>query len=150
MLYRHDTPTDELAGRLAEDGYVIVESLAPALIPPRPRGSRAAHRGRTLRPRPVLWGSTPSGWAGLLAKSGAVRELAIHPTILGLADRMLLPHCARYQLNFSGIMHLAPGAGAQPLHRDGGIYPLTHPHPPTIMPTMWALSDSAATTAPPA
>ena len=38
-------------------------------------------------------------------------------------------------------MHLAPGAGAQPLHRDGAIYPLAHPHPPTIMPTMWALSD---------
>ena len=42
----------------------------------------------------------------------AVRELVIHPTIMGLADRVLQPHCARYQLNFSGIMHLMPGAAA--------------------------------------
>lgn len=139
-LCRHDTPTDELADRLAEDGYVIVESLAPALIR-RARGDLAPHIEDAPYGHVAFLGFRTKRVGGLLAKSGAVRELAIHPTVLGLADRMLLPHCARYQLNFSGIMHLAPGAGAQPLHRDGGIYPLTHPHPPTIMPTMWALSD---------
>ena len=139
-LCRHDTPADELAERLAEDGYVIVESLAPALIR-RARGDLAPHIEDAPYGHVPFLGFRTKRVGGLLAKSGAVRELAIHPTVLGLADRMLLPHCARYQLNFSGIMHLAPGAEAQPLHRDGGIYPLTHPHPPTIMPTMWALGD---------
>ena len=80
----------------------------------------------------------------LLARSTAARELVVHPLVRALADRILLPHCARYQLNYSGIMHLEPGARAQRLHRDGTLYPVLHPCPPTIMPTMWAITDFTA------
>ena len=142
-LNRRDTPLDELAGRLDEEGYVIVEDLAPALTT-RAREELAPHIEAVAYGHVPFLGFRTKRLGGLLAKSAAVRELALHPTTQALADRLLLPHCARYQLNFSGIMHLAPGAEAQSLHRDGSVYPLMHPHPPTIMPTMWALTDFSA------
>ena len=142
-LCRRETPLDELAGRLDEEGYVIVEDLAPE-VTTCAREELTPHIEAAPFGHVTFLGFRTKRLGGLLAKSAAVRELALHPTILALADRLLLPHCARYRLNFSGIMHLAPGAEAQPLHRDGAVYPLMHPHPPTIMPTMWALTDFSA------
>ena len=133
-LNRRDTPLEELAGRLDEEGYVIVEDLAPALTT-RAREELAPHIEAAAYGHVPFLGFRTKRLGGLLAKSAAVRKLALHPTTQALADRLLLPHCARYQLNFSGIMHLAPGAEAQSLHRDGSVYPLMDPHPPTIMPT---------------
>jgi ectoine hydroxylase-related dioxygenase (phytanoyl-CoA dioxygenase family) len=80
----------------------------------------------------------------LLRRSAAAREMAVHSVVMALADIVLQPHCARYQLNYSGIMHLLPGAKAQELHRDGDLYPFRHPCPPMLMPTMWALTDFTA------
>ena len=138
-----DTPLDALAARLARDGYVIIEELAVALTA-RAREELQPHVDGAPFGHVSFLGFRTKRLGGLLAKSAAVRELVLDPTVLALADRLLLPHCARYHLNFSGIMHLAPGAEAQSLHRDGSLYPLVHPHPTTIMPTMWALSDFSA------
>lgn len=135
-----DTPVETLCASLLERGYVIVEELAVeatgrALDEMRPH-IEAAPFGHTpfLGPRTKRLG-------GVLRKSPAARELAIHPTVLALCERALLPHAAAYQLNFSGIMHLEPGAGAQELHRDGLLYPVRHPCPAMMLPTMWALTD---------
>ncbi|MEQ8651867.1 MAG: phytanoyl-CoA dioxygenase family protein [Kiloniellales bacterium] len=135
-----DTPVEDLARDLDELGYVIIEELAPDLV----RQAReelmplveAAPLGKTN-----FLGARTKRLGNLFRHSKAAREMAIHPTVLALCDHALLPHCARYQLNFSGVMHLLPGAVAQELHRDGWLYPFRQPHPPTILPTMWALSD---------
>lgn len=143
VLSPPDTSIDELARRLDEEGYVIVEELAQGLT-----GSVREELEPHIEVAPYghaeFLGFRTKRLGGLFRKSIAARELALHPVVLELADRLLLPHCARYQLNFTGIMHLAPGAGAQSLHRDGLLYPFKHPHPPTIMPTMWALTDFSA------
>ena len=93
-LCRQDAPPEDIAGRLDEDGYVIVESLAPALTC-RAREELAAHIEAAPYGHVPFLGFRTKRVGGLLAKSAAVRELAIHPTILALADRLLLPHCAR-------------------------------------------------------
>lgn len=134
---------DSMAETLLSEGYLVVRNLAPELTAEAVDQLRAdietAPAGHTdfLGPRTKRLG-------GLLRRSAAVRELVIHPVVMALADRVLQPHCARYQLNFSGIMHLMPGAAAQELHRDSDIYPFRHPSPPTLMPVMWALSDFTA------
>jgi hypothetical protein len=141
-LTRHppDVPVDELAEALHGEGYVIVEGAAPELtdraFTDLISDIEAAPRGHT----PFL-GAGTTRLGGLLRRSTAVQQLAIHPLVMALADCALQPYCARYQLNFSGIMHLLPGAGPQGLHRDGDLYPFRFPSPPTLMPTMWALSD---------
>ncbi|MCU1361152.1 MAG: Phytanoyl-CoA dioxygenase [Ilumatobacteraceae bacterium] len=142
-LHHAATALDELTAALWRDGYVIVERLAPELaahamhelhdaIEAAPLGATAFTGERTKRV------------GALLRRSLAVRELAVHPVVLALADQVLQPYCARYQLNFSGIMHLLPGATAQVLHRDGDLYPFPFPCPPTNLSTMWALSDFTA------
>jgi len=138
-----DTPVETLSGALIDDGYVVIDRLAPDLtdmaFAQLSDDLEAADLGHT----PFL-GERTKRLGALLRRSTAARELAVHPTVLALADRILQPNCARYQLNYSGIMHLLPGASAQVLHRDGDIYPFRHPSMPTLMPTMWALSDFTA------
>ena len=134
---------DELAGALERNGYVIVERLAVDLAE-RARGELAPHIESAPVGHSPFLGLRTKRVGAMFRRSLAARELATHPTLLALADRVLLPHCARYQLNYSGIMHLMPGAGAQSLHRDGILYPFLHPCPPTLMPAMWALSDFTA------
>ena len=138
-----DTPHDVVGQSIREQGYVVFEALAVdlarrALEELKPHIEAAAF-GHT-----AFLGAKTKRLGALFRRSRAAQELVIHPTVLAMADRVLLPHCARYQLNFSGIMHLEPGAEPQVLHRDGVLYPLLHPHPPTLMPAMWALSEFTA------
>jgi len=138
-----DMDQDAMAASILEHGYVIIEELAVDL-------TRRAHE--ELKPdieaapfgHTDFLGAKTKRLGALFRRSNAAREVVTHPTVMALCDRVLLPHCARYQLNFSGVMHLEPGAKAQVLHRDGSLYPLRHPHPPTIMPAMWALTDFTA------
>ncbi|MEX2650504.1 MAG: phytanoyl-CoA dioxygenase family protein [Alphaproteobacteria bacterium] len=134
---------DDMAAALTHDGYVIVERLAVDLAA-RARDELAPHIEAALVGHSEFLGLRTKRVGAMFRRSLAARELAIHPTLLALADRILLPHCARYQLNYSGIMHLMPGAAAQSLHRDGIIYPFLHPCPATLMPAMWAITGFTA------
>ena len=134
---------DDIAASIAEHGYVIIEELATDLAA-RARAELAPHIDAAPFGHNAFLGEHTKRINSMLARSLAAQELAIHPAVCALADRILLPHCARYQLNFSGIMHLEPGAGAQSLHRDGAIYPVLHPCPPTQIATMWAITDFTA------
>jgi len=82
--------------------------------------------------------------SGLFTKSRMIQQMAIHPLVLGVADRVMLPWCVRYQYTFGGVMHLLPGEGSQELHRDGYFYPFRHPAPPLILGCMWAIDDFTA------
>ncbi len=138
-----DMAHDAMAASILEHGYIIIEGLAVDLT----RQARdelkpdieAVPFGHT-----EFLGAKTKRLGALLRRSETARELAVHPIVMAMCDNLLLLHCARYQLNFSGIMHLEPGAGAQALHRDGLVYPLLHPHPPTILPSIWALTDFTA------
>lgn len=142
-LHPADAPVADLGAALLRDGYVIVERLAPEAAA-RAREELAPQiQAAPLGHTPFL-GARTRRLGGVLQKSPAARELAIHPTVLALCDLALLPHAAAYQLNFSGIMQLEPGATAQELHRDGLLYPIRHPCPPMMLATMWALGDFTA------
>jgi ectoine hydroxylase-related dioxygenase (phytanoyl-CoA dioxygenase family) len=138
-----DAAPDDAAAAIARDGYVIIERLAVDTA-----AKAQAELGPHIEAAPYghteFLGARTKRLGSLFRRSTAAQALAIHPKVLAIADRVLLPHCARYQLNFSGIMHLEPGAGAQALHRDGILYPFLHPCPPTLMPAMWAITDFTA------
>lgn len=78
---------------------------------------------------------------GLVAKSEACRELAIDPLVLAVCDGVLGPHCVKYRLHVTVLIELLPGEVRQPLHRDGGIYPVQHPAPPMTLSAFWAYTD---------
>ena len=125
-FHRHSDP-DTIAAELAANGAAIVEGfLDPATL--------AAFNG-DIDPQlaaedpdrdfmsPLykeFFGRRTLHLTALPARSALFRErILCHPLYLGLCDRLLLPHCANYQLNYSHIFEISPGAKAQPLHRDG-------------------------------
>ena len=49
-------------------------------------------------------------------------EVMCNPLLLALCDRILLPSCARYQLNLGHLLQRGPGAEEQLLHRDEAVW----------------------------
>lgn len=49
-------------------------------------------------------------------------DVMCHPLLLALCDRVLLPACARYQLNIGHLLQRGPGAEEQWLHRDEAVW----------------------------
>ncbi len=138
-----DTPADAMAEALLEWGYVILPELAVETAR-RAREELAPYIDGAAFGHDDFLGQKTKRVGGILQKSPAARELVVHPTVMALCQRILLRYAARFQLNFSGVMHLAPGAAAQALHRDGNLYPISHPGIVTLTPAMWALSEFSA------
>jgi len=132
-----DTTPDALMEIIEADGCVVVERLAETLVA-RARDELGHHIENTPFGAGNFAGENAKNIEGLVGKSQAAHALMLHETTLALCERVLGPYCVRFQLNYTGIMHLEPGTPAQELHRDGGIYPLRRPCPPMILATMWA------------
>ena len=136
-----NTSPEAVVDAVSRDGYAVVRDavdpetvaavstdLAPFL--------EDAHKGHE-----EFFGKLTKRFGALLAKSSAVQSLLVHPTVLAVADHALLPHCVRYHVHYTGVMHLEPGETRQVLHRDTSIYPIANPCPPMTVATMWAVSD---------
>jgi len=133
-----DAPASDVAASLDELGYALVEGV---LDPADTAGRLAALDG--------LFAATPTGrnsFEGyhtqriyaVFAKTRAFDDLAVHPVLLAALDHALGPH---YQFSAPVALQIGPGEAAQVLHRDEDVYPLTKPHPPVVVTSMWALTD---------
>ena len=69
-------------------------------------------------------------------------DVMCHPLLLALADRVLLPSCARYQLNLGHLLQRGPGAEEQWLHRDEAVWSdVPRPGPELQLATVIAFVD---------
>jgi ectoine hydroxylase-related dioxygenase (phytanoyl-CoA dioxygenase family) len=69
-------------------------------------------------------------------------DVMCHPTLLGICDRVLLPSCARYQLNLGHLLQRGPGSEEQWLHRDEAVWSdLPRPHPEVQLASVIAFVD---------
>jgi ectoine hydroxylase-related dioxygenase (phytanoyl-CoA dioxygenase family) len=76
-----------------------------------------------------------------LSRTFAV-DVMCHPLLLALADRVLLPSCARYQLNLGHLLQRGPGAEEQWLHRDEAVWSdMPRPGPELQLATVIAFVD---------
>ena len=76
-------------------------------------------------------------WVGalLMALSGSIGCCAF-------CDRVLLPSCARYQLNLGHLLERGPGADEQWLHRDEAVWSdVPRPHPELQLASVIAFVD---------
>jgi ectoine hydroxylase-related dioxygenase (phytanoyl-CoA dioxygenase family) len=72
-------------------------------------------------------------------------EAMCHPLLLGVCDRVLLPSCARYQLNLGQILQRGPGSPDQILHRDEVVWAdVPRPAPELQLATVIAFVDFTA------
>ena len=128
---------DEVVTGLERDGSFLVEGLLPPERVDATRAELLDVLARTPEGRNDFEGFSTRRIYAVFAKTRAFDDLAIHPLLLGVLDRVL----GHYQLSAPTGIQIGPGEKAQVLHRDQQIYPLPEDHPDVVLNTMWAFDD---------
>lgn len=87
-----------------------------------------------------FYGERTKRFGRLLARSPAVAELVLHPTVLALADRVLGPWCDTIQLNVTQAIEIHPNALAQFPHRDQDMWRGAHGLHEYLINVIWPLT----------
>jgi ectoine hydroxylase-related dioxygenase (phytanoyl-CoA dioxygenase family) len=151
-LERFDTTSDPdaIVGALDRDGGVIIEGLLSPDVIGRVNSEMEAAVD-AADPNEEFFNPVMQMFHGPFTKQvagvpGISRTFAVdvmcHPMLLAICDRVLLPSCARYQLNLGHLLQRGPGSEEQWLHRDEAVWnDLAHPHPEVQVASVIALVD---------
>jgi ectoine hydroxylase-related dioxygenase (phytanoyl-CoA dioxygenase family) len=121
---------DEVYALIIRDGVVILEELLSRDVVARVNDEVGAVLD-AVDPEADLFNPVVKAFHGPSTKqvSGVcalsptfATEVMCHPLLLALCDRVLLPSCARYQLNLGHLLQRGPGADEQLLHRDEAVW----------------------------
>jgi ectoine hydroxylase-related dioxygenase (phytanoyl-CoA dioxygenase family) len=141
---------DAIDAVIKRDGVVIVEGLLSAEVVAQVNDEVGAALD-DADPDAELFNPIMKAFHGPCTKQVAgacgisptfATEVMCHPLLLALCDRILLPSCARYQLNLGHLLQRGPGADEQLLHRDEAVWSdLPKPAPELQLATVIALVD---------
>ena len=143
-------PAENVVTALREHGAVIVEGvLAPDLLARfnaeiDPILERVSPDRAYLNPAiDFFYGKRVRQITGVATQSRVFgEEILCHPFYGAVCDAILLPSCARYQLNVAQVMDRGPGAEQQLLHRDEDVWVhLPRPHAEVQVASVIALVD---------
>lgn len=146
-------PVDAVLASLERDGAVIVESLLServvASVNEEIEESVAGADPDADWFNPIMkafHGPNTRAVSGIPAISATFAvEVMCHPLLLEVCDRVLLPSCARYQLNLGQILQRGPGSPEQILHRDELVWSdVPRPAPELQLATVIAFVDFTA------
>jgi ectoine hydroxylase-related dioxygenase (phytanoyl-CoA dioxygenase family) len=144
---------EEVVGVLREDGGVVVDDLVdPATLAAinaevDPWVEAANPAMRHLNPAiQIFFGDRTKHVGGIAGKSRTfATRVMVHPVFVGICDEILLPSCARWQLNLAHLIARGPGAESQYIHRDEQVWNLVpEPHPELQIASIVALVDFEA------
>lgn len=129
--FRVDAPARDIAAALLRDGVAIAEGVLSHEVLARFNAEIDHWAEGAAGPRQYMneivrdfFGTQARHVPGIAGKSDVfLAEVLCHPLFMGVCDELLKPHCTTYQLNFADVMERGPGAQAQLLHRDDGIWP---------------------------
>jgi ectoine hydroxylase-related dioxygenase (phytanoyl-CoA dioxygenase family) len=141
---------DALYAAFDRDGVVIVENLLPLDVVERVN-HEVEGAVDAADPNEELFNPIMQAFHGPCTKQVAgmpgisptfATDVMCHPLLLALCDRVLLPSCARYQLNLGHLLQRGPGAEEQWLHRDEAVWSdVPRPHPELQLATVIAFVD---------
>ena len=140
-VFSTNTDVDTIAKAVKKDGYAVIQYLLNDRHLQKLESELKPHLDTQELGTEDFWGHQTKRFGALLKKSKTVQDMLVHPTVLGVADQILLPCCATYWASYTGVMHLGPGESAQVLHRDTNLWPFTNPAPILTLATMWAVND---------
>ena len=136
---------EEVCRALAQEGCVIVDRLAGEREMDRLAVDMKPWFDARATGHDEFSGYRTRRVSALVARSEAGRELACHPLVLEVCDRLLLPNCQSYRLQVTHMVDIGPGEVRQRVHRDDGIFPRSFldavPGMVTLVHCMWAVSD---------
>ena len=143
-------PLPELLKGIEEDGAIAIDGLLDVDVLARLNSDVDAHleaADPAMRHlNPVIegfFGDRTRHVAAMASKSRCFAEAVMcHPTLLGICDEVLLPACANYVLNLGHVIDRGPGAVAQLVHRDEGVWiHVPRPAPTLQLACMLALGE---------
>lgn len=128
--FRVDDDLPEMLAVLERDGALIVEGLLTAEVMTRVNSevesavAAADPDGPTFNPMvKAFMGAMTKNVPGVPGISQTfATDVMCHPVLLGFADAVLGPSCARFQLNLGQVLERGPGSEDQWLHRDEGVW----------------------------
>src|SRR6516162_2316201 len=145
-----DADPDKVHGAIERDGVAIIEGLLTRDVVDRVNVEVDAAVA-DADPDEVLFNPVLTAFHGPHTKqvsgvAGISRtfasEVVCQPMLLALCDRVLLPSCARYQLNIGHLLQRGPGADDQWLHRDELVWSdVPWPHPELQLASVIAFVD---------
>ncbi len=125
--------------RMNERGFVVLERLLP--------DAYISDIREALRPHLACFGRndfegrlTRRVYA-LLAKTTVLDDLMLHPRIVALLDRLLLP---KYLITAAQAIEIEPGETPQAFHFDDQFTYLPRPRAPVSYATIWAIDPFTA------
>jgi ectoine hydroxylase-related dioxygenase (phytanoyl-CoA dioxygenase family) len=137
-MTRGSTATvDRVVTAMDRDGYAVVERVLPA----EQVAIIKSDLERVLEDVPYgrneFEGHHTKRIYNLFAKTRTLDEVALHPLLLGVLDRVL----GHYQFSAPVGIQIGPGSPAQVIHSDDSVYPLPWPHDEVVVNSMWAFDD---------
>lgn len=88
-----------------------------------------------------FFGYQTKRFGGVFAKSDASWDLATHPVVTGVMNKVLGQFCERIQINLTQAIRIQPGEKEQLPHRDDEMFPFPHKGTHFMVNAMWALSE---------
>ena len=132
----------KVAEALHRDGGVIVRNLAPVdLVDTVARELRPGFDAFGESQRDDFSGLKTRRCGGVLRYAPSCAELIAHQVVLDVADAILLPFCAEYQIGSTTGIDLLPGESEQQMHRDDSLYPIQLAGFELQIGVMWALDE---------
>jgi ectoine hydroxylase-related dioxygenase (phytanoyl-CoA dioxygenase family) len=125
------------APTIERDGYCVVEGVVGPSAVEHIRAELTGLFEATPYGRDDFEGHRTRRVYALFAKTRALDDLATHPLVLDVLDRVLGPA----QLSAPTAIEIEPGEVAQVLHPDDAIYPLARPHAELVVNVMWPFDD---------
>src|SRR5690348_129678 len=150
-----DEPIHLIVDALRHDGAVIVEGLLSADVLARFNAEldpllEVAESGgqRRFINDAIGWffGAETRHVTGVAGRSRVfATEILTNPIYRSVCDAVLLPNCARYQLNIAHVLDRGPGSDQQLIHRDEDVWiHLPRPHDEVQLASVIALVDFTA------
>jgi len=135
--------SDGIVAAIAEAGCAILCDAAPLRSIADVIAQLAPWFERTPTGEGLFFGRGTKRFGGVFAKSPATVDLALAPTILEAAERILLgdpqaPRADKIQIHLTQAIEIAPGEPSQLLHRDDDMFPFEKPFE-VMLNVMWPL-----------
>jgi ectoine hydroxylase-related dioxygenase (phytanoyl-CoA dioxygenase family) len=132
--------TAEHVGRIAEQGYTIVEdAIELDLLDEIAETLDRLERDHEVAPaRNAFEGTRTVRIYNLLVHGDVFARIPVHPSVLPVVEGVLDPGCLLSSLSSIAI---GPDETPQPIHADDQVIPLPKPHPPVVCNSMWAITD---------
>lgn len=136
--------TDAFAQALLDDGYLIM----PGLLDPETTGRLCSeldpHFEASSFGDGLFYGAETKRFGAVLKRSHAAQDIALHPAVMGVVERILGPWCQCLQLNLTQAIEIHPGAPVQVPHRDQDMWAGPKGAMHYMVNVMWALDDFTA------